>query len=284
MVFWQVITFFNFFIGLVNGIVALASYLFDVKNLKHRHKILLICLPLAVIFIMGGVASWIFGPALLNTPTAQSHSSQTINNSPTATRAISVASATSTPSPSPTPTVTPSPTPSTPGPLLYKADWSHGMDGWNGSSSWQVVDGEMVYQGNNQQQDTIIAPYQPATADYAVEAQIKLLSQWTGYSWYGCVARADSSRTGYSGIVYGDNQGNSTATIQPFFPERVPYTIDSNWHTFLLEVKGTQITFFIDGNKVVGPYDDTSYTSAGQVGLLDETVKIEVKSFAVYQL
>lgn len=78
---------------------------------------------------------------------------------PTATTA---ASATATPSATPAPQ------------LVYQADWSHGLAGWQATQGWTVSGGALQTDTGSDRQFTI--PFQPATPDYAVEVTLQVIS------------------------------------------------------------------------------------------------------------
>lgn len=60
MVFWQSVTTFSLVFGLISSLVAVLGFFVDVTKLKHKHKILLISIPLALIFIGGGTVSFAY--------------------------------------------------------------------------------------------------------------------------------------------------------------------------------------------------------------------------------
>jgi hypothetical protein len=60
MDFWQSVTTFSLVFGLISSLVALLGFFVDVTKLKHKHKILLISIPLALIFIGGGTVSFAY--------------------------------------------------------------------------------------------------------------------------------------------------------------------------------------------------------------------------------
>ena len=60
MNFWQSVTTFSLVFGLISSLVAVLGFFVDVTKLKHKHKILLISIPLALIFIGGGTVSFAY--------------------------------------------------------------------------------------------------------------------------------------------------------------------------------------------------------------------------------
>jgi hypothetical protein len=180
----------------------------------------------------------------------------------------------------PTPTVTPeSPAGSD---LLYQADWSAGLNGWFGSQDWKTLNGMLINDGAHDGIGlSITAPYSPNTADYAIEAEIQVVRP-LGCSSFGIVARADKKETGYqAGINYCEFHGAAFYSMPELgFKEFDPGT---KWHTYRLEVKGNTIKFFIDEAPVMET-SDNRYLSGGQVGLWNDNVQLNVRSFKVMKL
>ena len=60
MDFWQLVTTFSLIFGLISSLVAVLGFFVDVTKIKHKHKILLVSVPLALIFIAGGTVSFAY--------------------------------------------------------------------------------------------------------------------------------------------------------------------------------------------------------------------------------
>lgn len=205
------------------------------------------------------------------------------------------------PQPTPTSTISHTSTPietftSTPSPclvkcVLYHADWSQGLDGWMGDSQeWSVnSDGILVSNGNYQNNKFLIAPYQPKTANYAVEAQIQFLKPG--------IPSADSPLFGVRlrGGEYEDTNGydfyifNDTARIRVALdPDahvlaKKPYHLDTSWHTYRFEANNDTLTGYIDNVQVLLA-SDFNHTQSGSVGLFDINSQINVRNFTVFSL
>lgn len=167
-------------------------------------------------------------------------------------------------------------------PILYQADWSTGLNGWFGSQDWKTLDGMLINDGtHNGIGLSITAPYTPNTDDYAVEAEIQVIRP-IGCSSFGIVARADRKETGYqTGINYCEFHGAAFYYMPELgYKEFEPGT---DWHTYRLEVKGNTIKFLIDGALVLKT-SDNRYLSGGQVGLWNDEVQLNVRSFKVMKL
>jgi hypothetical protein len=190
--------------------------------------------------------------------------------------------------PTPSPTLVPTATPR-PGDVLYKADWSDGMNGWAGTPDWKHIP-DMLISDGSVWIGMITPPYQPETQDYAIEAQIQLLNPVCGntYQGFGLIARAeDEQRAIIGGIncheaaIASVNFGSSTSpfstiAFQPFDPGK-------EWHTYRLEVKGNTIRLLVDGALLLEEVDNAIFTN-DKVGLFSGSAQINVRNFKVIQL
>src|SRR6185437_4149117 len=100
-----------------------------------------------------------------------------------------------------------------PGTVLYKANWSTGMNGWSGPAQWSALNGMLVSTGDNQNSldisdTTVLSPYQPTTSNYAVEVTARIVAydvQRPGcYGSFGLVLRLSQDQNGnVSGWIFG---------------------------------------------------------------------------------
>jgi hypothetical protein len=58
------------------------------------------------------------------------------------------------------------------------------------------------------------------------------------------------------------------------------YSVDGGWHTYRLEVRGDQLTLFIDEARLI-EVTDNRYLDPGQVGIETFGRQVEVRSFGV---
>src|SRR5947209_17090654 len=107
MDFWQSVTTFSLVFGLISSLVAVLGFFVDVTKLKHKQKILLVSVPLALIFIGGATASF----AYRGTPSGKENSSPSKGSTTHTTNPTSVPSTVS--AFQPATTVTSSATPTT---------------------------------------------------------------------------------------------------------------------------------------------------------------------------
>jgi len=90
MDFWQSVTTFSLVFGLISSLVAVLGFFVDVTKLKHKHKILLVSVPLALIFIGGGIVSFAYR---LTPSVNSSHSKGSTTNTTTPTSVPTTVSA-----------------------------------------------------------------------------------------------------------------------------------------------------------------------------------------------
>jgi serine/threonine protein kinase len=200
-------------------------------------------------------------------------------------------------------TFTPTPT----GRLLYQADWSQGLDGWQGSPEWKPIgDGSLGSDGSDRSNYNIWAPFHPSTPNYAVVAQIQfghsVSPSGEGDYEFDIIVRGDGNQGGYK--VGMSSIGSTGGYTQAYSCGRVfivafidflsagsssgclayaQYQMDNDVHTYRVEVKYDTITLFIDNQQIVQTTNNR-YLAPGQVGLRSIYGDINVKSFAVYAL
>ena len=176
--------------------------------------------------------------------------------------------------------------------MLYQADWSSGLNGWAGPSSWKTVAGQLVTDGSNS--SNILAPYQPTPPNYAIEAQIQVAQHPVCGGWWGIVARLTQTgyytfKQGWGGCGVGDeldwvdtsSGGNNTNTIMGASGPPDPGT---SWHIYRLEVKDNVLTLKIDGSMIM-TVSDNHDLDPGQVGLFaGDGAQLNVQSFKVIAL
>jgi serine/threonine-protein kinase len=220
-------------------------------------------------------------PSPSGTAAATATAGPTLEPSPTATP-------TSTPNSTPTPPATPTPAPTLAQQWPYVADWSAGLNGWSKSNGFDVRYGQLVNDGTGALQiPGAQAPVLPPTANYAVEAQIRLVS---GCGSFGLVARWDGTVGGYALGVRGCNTLALTAAGSTDWLYSAPGTpmASAPWnpagvHTYRLEVRDADITALVDG-KPQFTHTDLQFPDAGRVGLWCSGPQIVVVSFKVEPL
>jgi hypothetical protein len=107
---------------------------------------------------------------------------------------VKTPTATATPSATATPRATPR--------LVYQADWSHGLAGWEATPGWTVSGGVLRSDMGPDRQITI--PYRPTTSNYAVEFRLQLVSvseSQTAPRQYSLSADSAPGTDGYIALV-----------------------------------------------------------------------------------
>jgi hypothetical protein len=139
----------------------------------------------------------------------------------------------------------------------------------------------------------VLAPFQPNTANYAVEAEVRIdnTNGCGSFNFFALDVRVTDS------AFYGagdDWNCGPVAIIDTFDASDVHnYTVltqvDSppdpghGWHTYRLTAKDNQLTFSFDGS-MVARATDNHILDAGRVGLQAAGPQISVRSFKVIAL
>ena len=215
-------------------------------------------------------------------------------SAPTSSNTAKTSSPTSNPSvSSPTATVAP-------GTILYQADWSHGLNGWKGSSGWSAVQGNL--QGViSSDSSSITAPYMPTVTNYTIEARIQVvrLFQKNG-GFYSIFASPGPGKDGYEAGVSdlkgpGPRPNGSNAQLQVFIDpmadmapgmfqpsDNDPKTL---WHTYRIDVQGNEAVLSVDGNEAHSASSiQTDTLSNGPLGISCGMVVLRVSSFRILAL
>ncbi len=182
----------------------------------------------------------------------------------------------------PTPTATPVPQIHA-GDVLYTADVTR----LYGGPSWKHTNGMLVNDGAKP--STIVLPYHIPVADYAVEAEIQLVtfggnggSNAGGLSAeaFGLRARMTAENGGYwaaiaDGAIIKSDQGNLLGASG--------YTPDTNFHTYRLEVRGNHIRLLVDGSTIIDEQDN-HYLTGDEAGIFDNADQINVRAIRIIAL
>lgn len=181
---------------------------------------------------------------------------------------------------------------------LFEIEWSDGLNGWSAPIEWQVVNGTLVNDGTGPDQEVwVVAPFEPQTQDYAVEAEILFINRNRDSvincvdAGFGLVARGDGQSGYFGGILNleelclggNDFAGIRLGTENSDSLSQTRYTLGDDWHTYRLEVEGNAIRLYIDG-RLMAETRDNQLLQAGEVGLWSSAMQIEVRSFKVLAL
>lgn len=169
--------------------------------------------------------------------------------------------------------------------VLHRSDWSSGLDGWSGSDGWTALRGELLYDGRSFDLTAgAVAPVEiDANADFAVEAEIRLLRYEITNGSFGVMARVQEDGTGYAAghdaadeaVVLRTEEGGGRPTL-----DRQPFDPGEEWHTYRLEVRGNALRAFVDGGLVLSSTDNT-FLAGKRVGLWSSGAQLSVRRFEV---
>jgi hypothetical protein len=169
------------------------------------------------------------------------------------------------------------------GTTLYTANWSSGLNGWAGDSSWKTLRGALLSDGTGWDAN-IFAPYDSkAVTDYAVEARIRVIKP----DRMGIVFRHSASEAGYVAVVEDSGYTWLGAGDDAYYAEKIAdgqrFDPGTGWHAYRIEADGNEVRFLIDGAQFATAVDNR-YLSGGVAGLTAHHSQIEVSGFAVLRL
>jgi len=195
----------------------------------------------------------------------------------------------------------PSPTPITlpAGTVLYQADWSHGLAGWQGAQGWKIVQGQLETVSSAPL--TLTIPYRPTVTDYTIEVRfqiVRLLQQNGGY--FTIFASKAPGKDGYQAGVL-DLEGSQprpngahpqaqvfidpASSMAPGSGLPIDYEPGFKWHTYRVEVQGNEARLLDDGVQIGrASSEQTDVLSNGPIGLSSELVVLRVRSIRIMAL
>lgn len=188
-----------------------------------------------------------------------------------------------------------SPTPSVPkGTVLYKANWSHGLAGWQGSKAWTTVGGQLAT--NSLTTTSIVVPYRPTVANYAIEARVQIAQMLVNiHNGFIIYVNDEPGKDGYQAQIYqlalrGAGMAppgyidiaTDKLIISTF--EQHDYQPGDVWHTYRIEVVGDQATLFVDGTQNSVSITQEDAISNGPIGLTSWGFALRVSSFVITAL
>ncbi len=194
---------------------------------------------------------------------------------------------------SPTPTTLPA------GTVLYQADWSHGLAGWQGAQGWKIVQGQLETVSSAPL--TLTIPYRPTVTDYAIEVRfqiVRLLQQNGGY--FTIFASKAPGKDGYQAGVLNlegsqPRPNGAHPQAQVFIdPDSsmasgsglpIDYEPGFHWHTFRVEVQDNEARLLDDGVQIGhASSEQTDVLSNGPIGLSSELVVLRISRIRILAL
>ncbi|MBA2519905.1 MAG: DUF1080 domain-containing protein [Chloroflexia bacterium] len=199
-------------------------------------------------------------------------------------------------SPTPRPTATPEPTEEPD----YEATDATSF-GRMAGGRWYASGNRLVFDAPQATSEPwILAPHQVPGGDFAVEAEVRVDGLGQGYcnQSFGVVAGSDQlGRFWGGGVLFGCGGTAPLARITDVSTWTDGYDRDrtlasedfdpeQEWHTLRLEVRGDELTMWIDGEEVLNATDDQlqARLSSGQAGLWTQGVSLTVRRLAIYEL
>ncbi len=190
----------------------------------------------------------------------------------------------------PTSTATPVP----PGQVLFQADWSHGLAGWQATGAWKVANGAL--QSDAGPALSITIPYQPTTPYYAVEYSIQIISVPRQGGYFQLVAAGAPGKDGYQAFINELRPITSkifsihpsvSVTIEPVndmdsSQQIKDYEPGTQLHTYRVEVRGGSVLFFIDDERTSAATSSvTPKLSTGPLELQCSGVVIRISNLRI---
>lgn len=200
---------------------------------------------------------------------------------------------------SPTSVATPTPRPTATtvlaGTVLYQAKWDQGLASWQGTQGWKVVQGQLETVTSSA---TLAIPYTPKVSDYAIEVHLQIVRALTDNGGYFSIyAKPQSGKNGYQTGVSGlkkpgpfGSHPQSQAMIDPSSaqsPGGYPqdYEPGSGWHTYRVEVRGSEVRLLDDGVQIGDANSSQTDTlSNGPLGISSDAVVLRVSNLQITAL
>lgn len=203
------------------------------------------------------------------------------------------ASTAATPTPTASPAATATPT------MLYQADWSKGLAGWNATAGWSVVNGAL--QSDTGDKRSVTIPYQPSTQDYTVEFDLQVLDIPRDGGYYMLTATPSASLSGYSAGVYslrqpgvprpnGDHPTISTLIVPQDAQDAASvansvkdFEPGDSVRTYRIMVQANAALFYVDGRFFTSAESTQSkHLAPGPLNIICGGVSIRVTGLRIY--
>jgi hypothetical protein len=236
-------------------------------------------------------------------PTAPAPNSRQVTNQSATSTSVAPANTTgAAATAATTATIAPTATPRNLSPGTVLCSFEAGASDWSewptGGSSWSLLNGKLLSNGQNsgdQLGPILYAPSRcdPPTGDYFVTAKMRVVQIGGFTSGFGLEARINTLQDGlysYSGSLANWSDPASASILLrdgnslPVGLISADFAIGTAIHTYKLQVQGNTVSFFIDGVPLL-TIQDNNDLMAGQVGMWDGSGnQIEVSSFSVTTL
>lgn len=199
------------------------------------------------------------------------------------------------------PTATPQPKATATPAVLFQADWSHGLSGWNATPGWSIVNGAL--QSDTGDPRSLTLPYQPTGPNYAVEFTLQIVDIPRSAGYFSLDGEPTSSLSGYRAGVFnllvpGITYPNSvhptiTTTINPADAQD-PASLTSSVHDFepgdsahdyRVVVEGSSALLYVDGRRTTSSSSiQSAHLSTGPLRFSCQWVEIRITSMRIMSL
>jgi hypothetical protein len=182
---------------------------------------------------------------------------------------------------------TPAPT------LLYRADWSHGADGWILPAHWSLRDGTLVNDGGGT--TPIAAPYSVTTPDYEVDFAIQVLGvtqpqgcgnlygmqaanggSWLYQAYVACIGNHMTIPAASYLRANGNDDSNGFATVD--------FWMNNSLKAYRVQVRGSGALFFANSSSAMGGVEGPQPFAPATPQLIDAFVQIVITRFEVWSI
>lgn len=167
------------------------------------------------------------------------------------------------------------------GDVLYTANTAQLF----GDKSWKHSGGMLVNDGTSH--STIILPYHIPVSNYAVEAEVQVVSfngQGSGFDAgyaFGLRTRMTREQGGYSAVIA--ENGTEIQRDDGTSIGASGYTPDTSFHTYRLEVRSNHIRLLVDEAPIIDEQDNR-YLTGDEAGIYDGSVQINVRAIRIIAL
>ena len=190
------------------------------------------------------------------------------------------------------------PTPTRPakGTLLFEADWSRGLAGWQATAGWTVLHG--LLQSSQSDNSTLTVPYKPVVTNYAIEFRARIVKVPSNNAAFGSFLISVAPQTGGDGynaaVIQIPGGGPHPLSVHPqveVYTEPIDLSnpgtahdqeLGSQWHAFRVETQGGLVNFSIDGQlSGRSASKQTSILSTGPIRLEVSAIILQVSDFRI---
>lgn len=199
-----------------------------------------------------------------------------------------------------TATVQPTATSLPAGTVLFQANWAQGLSQWQVNGGWKIIGGQLGIENDSSNTETLIIPYRPTVANYAIEIRIEIVRlPQEGGNWE-FFAQKQPGKDGYQADVFSlygtearpfGQHPSAVVNIDPISDTSagtglpIDYEPGFNWHNYRIEVRDNSAKFLDNGSQI--GYANSMTTDAlsnGPLGLSCTSVVLRVSSLRILSL